>query len=306
MKTLTKLCAVFCALGTLYNNGFSAVTTNKVNMQNIDMPTNGYWGSFKLQLLGGPDNTDGSLVKAFANAMDRRAYNIADNRLGLGSLFKNTQVALHKGGPSLDYYNNLGHGTFDSILEYSAREAVVDELPVKQWEDASASYAKKALVFLLKGSIGNTEEEDANLVSATPQSETMNPSWWQENKDKGIRSTGIRVLRRSPYAYVSFGVGHVNHRPVIVDCRLYSMLFDHNTGTPRLSVRTIIPLSERSNFNIGGELYPTTMTTTESRSRLSVRYERALFDRSWKTFYSVGAESSEKEQLLSAMLTKRF
>ncbi len=302
MKTYTVI-TVLCAVVLLSNIESKAVTN--ITEQLIGFPTNGYYGDIKLHLYGGPEDETRGFIHSFERGLNNRAWSIANNRLGKANYFDETRSILHN-KDMVEYYNDRGQGVFNTIFDASLREMISYELPLRQWEDASSSYLKRFAAMLLRDSIGNTEEEDLRHVSPVSQAETMDPSWWENIGKKGIRGYGVRVIRKNPYAYISFGLGHVNHRPVIVDLRMYSMVFERDTGSPKMRASTIIPLTERSHINIGGEFYPTKVYTEEGRLRASVRYERAIFGKNWNTFYSLGAETRANENMLVAMINKSF
>ena len=106
----------------------------------------------------------------------------------------------------------VGRGAFERALENSAKETALALLPIDEWMEVLPTEKWQGFGGrLVKGSLGNTAEQELGDVSATY---SATESWWREAGRDGTLRYGIRP-RTAPYLYASSNIGHVDKRPAL-------------------------------------------------------------------------------------------
>ncbi len=229
-----------------------------------------------------------------------------NNRLGYMNMVRLIRDQNRLGYNFTEKYNRIGTKVFIDTLGDSAREIFVAVTPIDAIGEETESRIVGFIGSVFRSSVGNTEEEDLNSISATPQATGLEQKWWLTKNDNGLLDTGWKPFRETPYVYATFGIGHINHKPALLNVRLYSMLFDRQVGNPRFDLNMIIPCSQLSQIVIGGSLYPASMQVEDRQPRASIRYERALFKDTKSKFFSVGVQTGHEETLALATFSVRL
>lgn len=241
---------------------------------------------------------------AYSDEIGETGNNITGDKFGYVSEVRNIAKRDNLRYDYAEHVNSSAANMFVDIGGDASREIFVDVLPIEEWEESGRTF----LSFfgnVFKNSIGNTEEERENTVSATPQTHNLSREWWKSNYGNGLTAIGIRPFRDKPYAYTEFDVGHIEGRPAKVSLRVYSMLFDSNmTGAPKIELRSIIPTGKRSHVVLGGSFYPTESRSNDHRPKGSIRYESVIFNHVKDVFWSVGLQSTSRgETFAMAMVS---
>lgn len=243
---------------------------------------------------------------AVSDMISKKGNQTAGDKIGY---FRNLSLVRERtrlGRGFLDRQASYGQRIFENTIGDSARDIFVEMVPI---DDIAKEHESRFLDFfgnLFRGSVGNTEEERREMGTSTPQSASLDKDSWLRKDGNGLLGYGVRPYRESPYIYGTFGIGHINGQPFLIDARLYSMIMDTAVGNPKVELSTTIVCSRLSHIVIGGNMYPASLGSREHQPSGSIRYERILFDRVRTKFWSVGVESSGSESLASLMFTSSW
>lgn len=213
-------------------------------------------------------------------------------------------------------FASSGKNLFSDSLIYSARETAVKTAPLAEWEHSTeqwgrdnenaASWIMRFFAWTVRTAIGNTAEEDLNIVSATPSYQSLKHlrkfNWQSEN---GIWRTlyGWRPWRDNPYVYLNNAIGHNKDRPLIyTSLRCYGYLRPSDFGLLKLETQAIITLTKQSQLVFGAALYPFNIDSPEHPTSASLRLEKVICG----GVGSIGATTSHIGQFYSISWGTKF
>jgi len=185
----------------------------------------------------------------------------------------------------------VGTRVFASVARDSLRETCMAALPIVDWLDYGNSFAAQ----MFAGSIGNTLEEHAYSVSASPTYAVLELSRRYAGWEYSTLDYGIRPWRMEPYAYCSLSLGHLGGKPVLLDTRCYTLLDSRKVGLMRLQEQAVIPLFDSCQFVIGVSVYPTEMNSRDQSPSALVRLERVVKIGRHSGIWYIGAQSGPHE-----------
>ncbi|GEM_PF-3953609 len=239
------------------------------------------------------------------------------NRFGRYTGLAWTRTMQKQGYGIHDEIAEVGRDVVLKTLENSAREALISHLPIDEWKDWFFGSGAFGRFFenVVEGSIGNTEEENLEYVSAEPSETMINKSWWHETQDDLSLQYGVRPV----YGYVMADIGHQHARslgrkilPIVhVDLRLKlempSFQRDGWTRIIKTESQLVFPLPKKCQLSVGGSMYPIQLfgTSHSGANRyspsVSVRFDQ-LFTKNEKSvgLFSVGTQIGAHQVLVSA------
>jgi hypothetical protein len=215
-----------------------------------------------------------------------------------------------------DSYSSIGQSTVKDMLVTAARETFVDRTPFNEWEQSvnewgrDEEYNPAQLVrfsaWIIRSSVGNTEEHDMEAVSAQPSYHTLRylkSFKWQSDEGFWDTEYGWRPFRDKPYVYFNNNFGHFKNKPFIRnEIRCYGYLRPNDFGLIKAEGQATITTGDTSQVVIGGKMYPSAMSSNRHKPSASIRLESLLF----KGVGSVGATTSPDENFYSIVWWKRF
>ncbi len=203
---------------------------------------------------------------------------------------------------------------FDAILD-SARETAVDVVPFEAWGQSveewgqtntyNPSWMARVASWTIRTSIGNTEEEDIEMVSAKTSYRSISRLKrfsWQNGDGSWKTIYGWRVWRDNPYVYLNNSIGHFKDRPLIyTSVRCYGYLRPGDFGLIKLETQATVAISDRTQMVIGGSFCPLDDERPDSAA-LSIRLERVILG----GVGSIGAATSTVGNSYRISWGKRF
>ena len=251
----------------------------------------------------GPADPDINLFGAVTETVTKRGQIASLSRFGYANDFDIIRAQFEKRYNSLEYFHRQGANMFLRIIRDTARIHTTRGLSVDGIANAII-LQEGPLLSIFDGSVGNIGEERQDAVSVYSATESQFDYLWKNSFQKnGVIAYGIRPFNSQPYVYATFGLGHLEGRPVTWNIRLRSD-FD-NSGLDMLKIEqtVFVHLAKRANIAIGLSLYPTQVSDSDHGLSASVRFERlvgAKFDKYW----SIGASSNSRETVVLVAFSK--
>lgn len=191
------------------------------------------------------------------------------------------------------------------IMESAARESAVETLPLAEYEN-DGRYLWSIFAHFVRGSIGNTAEEEVSVVSATSSYETLRHIAEFEPRNHHEKlwnyNYGLRPLSKKPYFYYNANIGHFAGRQLLhTGTRLYWHLFD-NVSLVKVESQVVVTLGKQAQFVIGGAIYPTDMGSIKHQSSASARWETVIGE----GLGSIGMTTTPTENFYSVSWSRSF
>ena len=216
------------------------------------------------------DNTLDVLIDRFSRQVTASDSFVFDRFTGPSSRLFWVQHQNRLGYDIFDRVNRAGTGLFETIGADSLRMAAVEALPLDAWE---ASW-QKWLGNLISGSIGNVEEEHAQLASSSYSA--LRYSWETGTKDAGFQ-WGMRPWRTTPYVYFLTHAGHMDGEPLVT---LETRAGYGITGSARMEGRVTLQLPASFRLAGGAAVNPSRLGMDEwGGPRFALTLERVLHPR---------------------------
>ena len=170
------------------------------------------------------------------------------NHLGSPTRYNFAISYQQKGYQYLDDVELAGQRAFEQSATYGLREVAVSYLPIGQYELGAENIG----LWFVHGAIGNTAEEQSELVTPIPSASEV--SWWNRARQDHLYDFGIRLFNTRPYVYGRLRLGHFENRPfATVSGRWY---YDPRRNTDEIKIESVFAMPYDLGLAMGASVDP--------------------------------------------------
>lgn len=220
--------------------------------------------------------SEADVGERFSRELARSGWRVVYDRYGPVSSFNWIQVRDQLGFGMHSYVGRHGRKTFYRTVMSAARETGATLIPIEDYTDRWRIWGGRLWSTVWSGTIGNVDEEETEVVSATPSYSTLkyiSDFEWEDPESAWGGNYGLRPWRDNPYAYLETYFGQHEGRPLVrMQARCYGYLRPNDFGLVKVEGLAVIATSKRTQAVVGGAYYPFE-DEPEHAPRVAVRWE---------------------------------